>query len=298
MARIRTIKPELYRHEELFEAERSSKLPLRLAFTGLFTVADREGRFRWQPRVLKLDVLPFDNVDFAAVLDALHEHGFVVKYQVGADTFGHIPTWAKHQHINQREADSVLPAPDEADARTCTHVSAHGEREGEKELEGKGRELEGERESRARDPLEFETFWEKYPHKVGKPLARKAYSGARARAEASEILSGLELYVRAKPPDRQWLNPATFLNQDRFRDEPGPPPRAQREKVVNGFAALALKMAKGESDERNSDSRDEAAGAGRADPAAPTRAGVLDLERSGGADGNFALPDGRGESGR
>lgn len=53
MSRIRTVKPELFKHEELFDAEQNSKLPLRLAFIGLFTVADREGRFKWRPRTLK-----------------------------------------------------------------------------------------------------------------------------------------------------------------------------------------------------------------------------------------------------
>ena len=46
MSRIRTVKPELFKHEELFDTELASGLPLRLAFTGLFTVADCEGRFK------------------------------------------------------------------------------------------------------------------------------------------------------------------------------------------------------------------------------------------------------------
>jgi hypothetical protein len=64
MARIRTVKPELFRHDSLFEAEQECQLPLRLAFIGLFTCCDREGRFRWRLRQLKLDVLPYDSIDF------------------------------------------------------------------------------------------------------------------------------------------------------------------------------------------------------------------------------------------
>lgn len=136
MARIRTIKPEFFRHEELYEAEKKSGLPLRVAYAGLWTVADREGRFRWKPRVLVLDVLPFDDVDFADVLDALAEHGFIVRYQVGGDTFGMIPSFKGHQHVNMREPASHIPAPDGACASTCENIPAHGE--------GKGREQEGE----------------------------------------------------------------------------------------------------------------------------------------------------------
>jgi hypothetical protein len=70
LARIRTIKPEFFRHADLYEAEKETGLPLRLAFAGLWTAADREGRFKWRPRELKLDCLPHDDVDFSRVLDA------------------------------------------------------------------------------------------------------------------------------------------------------------------------------------------------------------------------------------
>jgi hypothetical protein len=141
MARIRTIKPDFFRHEALFEAERKTKLPLRLAFAGLWTACDREGRFRWQPRVLKLDVLPFDDLDFAKVLTALCEHRFVVQYEFDGEQFGYIPSWGRHQHVNLREAESVIPAPDMEGASLCTHVHAHGEGKG-REQEGKGKEGE------------------------------------------------------------------------------------------------------------------------------------------------------------
>ena len=48
--RIRTVKPEFFTHEGLFDAEKATKLPLRVAFVGLWCAADREGRFRWEPR--------------------------------------------------------------------------------------------------------------------------------------------------------------------------------------------------------------------------------------------------------
>jgi hypothetical protein len=157
MARIRSIKPEFFRHEGLFDAEQATGLPLRLAFAGLWTAADREGRFKWQPRRLKLDCLPHDAVDFSSVLDALAQHKFVRCYEVDGEKYGYIPSWHEHQHINQREAQSTIPAPSCADtstahARTCNdehpstdqHVHAHGEGKG-KEREGNGRERESAR---------------------------------------------------------------------------------------------------------------------------------------------------------
>jgi hypothetical protein len=82
MARIRTIKPEFFRHYDLWQAEQEAGLPLRLAFIGLWCVADREGRFHWRPQQLKVEILPYCDIDFSRVLDAWVTRGFVVKYTV------------------------------------------------------------------------------------------------------------------------------------------------------------------------------------------------------------------------
>ncbi|MEE9451743.1 MAG: hypothetical protein V3V61_03190 [Gammaproteobacteria bacterium] len=108
---IRTIKPSLPRHIGLFEAEEECGLPLRLAFTYLLLCGDREGRFRWQPRELKLDIMPYDDIDFSRVLEALADYKFITKYQHGEEFYGWVPTWHKHQRINSRAPASQLPAP-------------------------------------------------------------------------------------------------------------------------------------------------------------------------------------------
>ena len=109
MARIHTVKPELFKHEALFEAEMEFKLPLRLAFIALFTCCDREGRFRWRPRRLKLDIFPYDDIDISRVLDALLTCGFIIKYENNSEIYGYIPSWDLHQQINNREMASEIP---------------------------------------------------------------------------------------------------------------------------------------------------------------------------------------------
>lgn len=152
MARIRTVKPALFKHEALFDLERESNLPIRLAFIGLFTCCDREGRFAWRPRALKLDVLPYDDdTDFSRVLDALWSRGFVLKYEANGELFGVIPTFNKHQVINNKEAKSEIPAPDESSylTSTCTRAARVNDAsqsplfDSQGEEEGKGREEEG-----------------------------------------------------------------------------------------------------------------------------------------------------------
>jgi hypothetical protein len=178
MGRIRTIKPDFFKHEALYDAEMASGLPLRLAFSGLWTVADRDGRFRWRPRVLKLDVLPYDELDFSAVLDALEAAGFIQRYAIGGEEFGCIPSWHRHQLINAREARSVIPAPETKSTHLHVHARACMENaRGERELERKGKEVsepDGSSSAAAADsspgrrpakayPEAFEAAWAAYP---------------------------------------------------------------------------------------------------------------------------------------
>jgi hypothetical protein len=109
--RIRTVKPEFFTHADLHDLERTANAPVRLAFMGLWIVSDREGRFRWDPRELKLHCLPYDEVDFASVLDHLRAAGFIVRYEVNGKLYGWIPTWNRHQKPNHRERQSEFPAP-------------------------------------------------------------------------------------------------------------------------------------------------------------------------------------------
>ena len=136
MARIRSIKPQFFRHEELQELETANphNRPM-LVFSGLFTVADREGRFEWRPRQIKLDILPFLEFDMAETLELLASRGFVVKYQHGGKTYGNIPTFLEHQCPNKKEPASRIPAPHQHSTST---VPTRGEVEGEKEREKEG----------------------------------------------------------------------------------------------------------------------------------------------------------------
>lgn len=143
MARIRTVKPELFKHSCLYKAEKETGLPLRLAFIGLFGACDKEGRFKWRPDELKLDIFPYDDIDMNAVLDALHFYGFIKQYalvtgsslpsdgfvtdQFGRETdpfgqptnvYGCIPSWKMHQRVRNDEAKSNLPPFDDENCRS------------------------------------------------------------------------------------------------------------------------------------------------------------------------------------
>jgi hypothetical protein len=194
MARIRSIKPEFFQHERLYDAERDSGLPLRVAFSGLWTVCDRDGRFEWRPRQLKLNVLPYDELDFTSVLSALESGGFIVRYDVEGKSFGFIPSWHEHQHINVREPSSTIPAPSgnsertgaaPDEASTCTEPVP--DQSAGKGREGKGKGKEG-KDARVRalttHGLDLKTFerWEAYRVEIRKPL-----KPASLEASATEL---------------------------------------------------------------------------------------------------------------
>lgn len=77
---------------------------------------------------------------------------------------------------------------------------------------------------RERPLAEFEVWYGGYPHKVGRASAEKAFPKARKFASLAELVVGLDRYVRTKPPDRSWCNPATWLNDKRWLDQPAPEP--------------------------------------------------------------------------
>lgn len=194
MGRIRTVKPELFTHEDLFTLESETNLPVRLAFVGLFTVCDREGRFKWEPNRIKLAVLPYDQIDFSRVLDALLTRGMVGKYEVDGRFYGFIPTFGKHQVINNRESSSDLPEPNEINtldasstrearvnhASSTPLVHAQGE--------GKGKERKG-KEGEGVQPLvppngetgEVFTYWQQKLNHQGAKLDAKREKAIKGR---------------------------------------------------------------------------------------------------------------------
>lgn len=122
MSRIRTIKPAFFKHEALFDSEKDYRLPLRLCYAGLWCQADREGRFKWQVRTLKSEVMPHDQgIDFSRVLHALTARGFLVHYAIDGEEFGAILSWKRNQFINNKESASAIPSYLEPDAYIFEH---------------------------------------------------------------------------------------------------------------------------------------------------------------------------------
>ena len=63
----------------------------------------------------------------------------------------------------------------------------------------------------------FEEFWTQYPRREGKGKARESYKAALKKAGHDEIMAGVAKY---NPDPKFTCLPATWLNQERWLDEP------------------------------------------------------------------------------
>ncbi|WP_052493306.1 hypothetical protein [Rhodococcus sp. MEB064] len=75
----------------------------------------------------------------------------------------------------------------------------------------------------------FAEFWSAYPRKVGKGAAEKAFTRAVKRAGDTVVLDGVRRLAADPnlPTEKKFIpHPRTWLNEDRWEDEPLPPDRA------------------------------------------------------------------------
>src|SRR6478672_5805162 len=97
MARIRNIKPGIMTNEDLCELGPYAYI----LFTGLWMLADREGRLENRPKRIKAEAMPmWPDVTWETVeelLDKLCKRGFLNAYEVAGKRYLQVVTWREHQ---------------------------------------------------------------------------------------------------------------------------------------------------------------------------------------------------------
>lgn len=113
MARIRYLKPDFFKDEDLVE----HSYWIRLLFAGLWNIADKEGRLEDRPKRIKVDLFPYGNEDIEKGLVELaniKNHStrpFIQRYEVNGEKYIQIVNWHKHQKPHHTEKDSIIPPP-------------------------------------------------------------------------------------------------------------------------------------------------------------------------------------------
>ena len=154
--RIRTIKPSFFKDDGLADLQ-----PIvRLLFVGLWCMADSYGRLRDRPRVIRVEVLPFDDCNCDDLLAELHNAGYIIRYVAAGVRCIVIPGFREHQRITGKAAyasskypDPPLPeTPGKQQGNSGETVSVHpGSR-----CEGAETETETETETEADGETVFE----------------------------------------------------------------------------------------------------------------------------------------------
>jgi hypothetical protein len=145
MARIRTIKPEFFKNEQLADLPMTA----RLLFIGLWTLSDKEGRLDDRPKRIKAELFPYDNLDCDKELTRLQSSGFIYRYEVGEMKVIQVINFTTHQRITGKESESeskfppYSPEGKQQGNNGEANENQLGEQEG-KGKEGKGKGMDGE----------------------------------------------------------------------------------------------------------------------------------------------------------
>lgn len=138
MARIRTIKPDFWKHEELSELPES----VHMLAAALLNYADDEGYFNANDKLVKAECCPLREPS-VSIHDALTMLSNVGYLRLGKSTdgkrFGHIINFDLHQRVNRKtpsKIKNIAIAWDDS-------VSAHAQLTESSPLEGKGKEGKG-----------------------------------------------------------------------------------------------------------------------------------------------------------
>jgi len=112
MARARNIKPGIIDNDELAATDPFA----RLVFIYAWMLADFNGNLEYKPAKLKVQTLPYDDVDIAGLVSELERSGFVKRYDENGSRYLHICNFKKHQnpHKNEITRGSDIPAFDES----------------------------------------------------------------------------------------------------------------------------------------------------------------------------------------
>lgn len=100
MARIRTIKPEYWTSEQVMSVSRDA----RLLFIGMWNFADDGGNQPANAKTIKAQIFPCDELsegDVTGFIGELLAVGLLETYEADCRWYWNIPTWKKHQRIDQ-----------------------------------------------------------------------------------------------------------------------------------------------------------------------------------------------------
>lgn len=224
--RARNIKPSLFKNEFLGTADPI----LTILFTGLWCLADKEGRLEDRPLRIKAELFPYrENLNVNGYLTELASLEFICRYTINNRDYIQVNNFKKHQAPHKTEKSSEIPEPpktvNKSDSCSLT-VKAP--------LSNAGLTAPLPSDSLIPDSirktpvfvsdLDFEKFYKTYPKNTGaKKKAREAINKALKNGVAIEkIIDGAGRYAKylasmARPPHT--AHASTWVNEERWETD-------------------------------------------------------------------------------
>lgn len=237
MARIRTIKPEFWTHEEL------SVLPeaTHMLAGALLNYADDEGYFNANPMLIKAACFPLrePSVKIPESLRSLQTMGYI-ELGIAPDgkRYGRVVHFLTHQKVSHPAKSKIKDiqivwesSGDPPESLRNPLESLRPELNREQGIE-QGKNILSDRSDdtgsnrpQPRPVLNgsrrFPEFWSAYPKKVKKAEALKRWRQRHLDDKADEILADISIRMES---DRRWKDgfipdPTTYINGERWNDE-------------------------------------------------------------------------------
>lgn len=228
MARIRTVKPEFFRHEGLQDLEIAHPgAYCMLVFEGLWGHCDSQGIFEYRPRILKLDILPFLPFEMADTLRLLEAAGFLTVYQSGGKQYGKIESFPTHQRFSGKESGEAgvkhpVHGDDDGEA-TGKQQGSNGANPKSQERKGLKERIKGKESILSDSDVLVKEVLDVLQQESGKRFtldgAQAGYVRARLKSgatvvELSLVAAHRSVLWRDDPKMRQYLRPETvFCNK-------------------------------------------------------------------------------------
>jgi hypothetical protein len=203
-------------------------------FVRLIMKVDDHGRFHADPRLVKSACFPLLTVPDTHVgrwLDELDAAGLIVRYEVAGRKCLSICGFAQRLRAKRAKFPPPDGQPDDWSPSNDGHMTVIRQTDGGRVTVNRPPESESESESESEEkrktpaaPVAFDRFWGSYPKKVGKQEARKVWELGKLDSKLDPIMAALEWQTKSQgwrdEGGRFIPNPATWLRQGRWEDEP------------------------------------------------------------------------------
>tara|TARA_R100001594_G_scaffold150208_1_gene210526 strand:- start:138 stop:974 length:837 start_codon:yes stop_codon:yes gene_type:complete len=214
--RNRILQKTFWTSESILELE----LYERLLFLGMTNHADDEGIIKTSPKALKAKVFPADNISINQIqkgLDNMHKLS-LIEYNEDR-TLCRFVNWTDYQKIS-KPYPSKFNFVEESKSDSVNGLGMVQECS----IPNNNNNSNNNKKNKNKDNLEFDVWYALYSRKIGKPKAEKAFNLCLQVYDLEVIMNGTQKWVdywnNSHTEKRYIPHPTTFLNQERFVDEP------------------------------------------------------------------------------